>query len=207
MYCIKCGKLVGGSNKICEDCAQQSGDAGYPSEPTPIQSAPVPPPPPAVPPPPPVPPVQPVLTPPPPPVYVGGYVTSHKMVSNRALWKMILLGLITLGIYPVIAKDKMIHELNIAAFKHDGLITLSPVALTPLFALTFFIYYFVYNHQYVARLRTELRYRGIFYSVGPAHFWLLNVLFGFTIVCPLIYSHKVIKAHNLINDHYNRVGA
>ncbi len=128
------------------------------------------------------------------------------MVSDRALWKMFLLGIVTLGIYPMIVQAKMVHELNIAAFKHDGNITLSQAVLSPLFALTLFIYFFVYQHQYAARLRNELNYRGIRYSIAPVHFWILNVLLGITIVCPLIYAHKVIKAHNLINNDYNMRG-
>lgn len=132
--------------------------------------------------------------------------STYAMVTNRKLWKMVLFGIITLGIYPMIMQDKMIHELNIAAYHRDGKITLTPGSVAILFTITFFIYYFVWSHQYMARLQSELKSRQISYSCGPVHFWILGVLLGITLIAPLYLEHKVIKAHNLINENYNQNG-
>ena len=126
--------------------------------------------------------------------------------TNRAWWKFLLLGIITLGIYPMIAHELMIMELNITASRYDGRKTLGYAAMGFLSALTLFVYFFVWGHQYANRLGSELRRRGIQYKMGAVHFWLLMVLFGFTIVCPFIYLHKTIKATNLINKNFNETG-
>lgn len=149
----------------------------------------------------------PVPAPAPTPVYnPGGASGVHQMATNRAWWKMLLLGIITLGIYPIIVQDKMVHELNTAAYAHDGVITLSPTAIAPLTGITLGIYYFYYQHTYMARLKQELQYRGISYGIGPGYFWLLGVVFAFTLVCPCVLLHKICKAHNLINADYNQKG-
>ena len=128
---------------------------------------------------------------------------TEKLVTNRSLGKMILLGIVTLGIYPTIAMSKMVHELNLAAFPRDGKIQLSPTEASPLFAISFTIYYFVYMHQYMNRLRDELQARKISYYISASNFWIFDVLLGWTIVCPLVLMYKIIKAQNLINANYN----
>ena len=126
--------------------------------------------------------------------------------TKRAWWKMFLLGIITLGIYPLMAQDKMVQELNITASRYDGKQTYSPTAACYLYLITFGIYYFVWEHKYANRLGAEIRRRGIKYKISAGHFWLLNILLFFTIVCPIIYMHKKIKATNLINKHFNETG-
>ncbi|MCD7811419.1 MAG: DUF4234 domain-containing protein [Ruminococcus sp.] len=130
-------------------------------------------------------------------------MNNKTLVTNRSLLKWILLGIITLGIYPIVAQCKMVHELNLAAYDRDGKIQLSPYEATPLFCITLYIYYFVYMHKYMGRLRDELQHRGISYSISPAEFWIFDVLLAITIICPFYFMHKVIKAHNLINADYN----
>ena len=86
------------------------------------------------------------------------------------------------------------------------MITLSPTAIAPLTGITLGIYYFYYQHTYMARLKQELQYRGISYGIGPGYFWLLGMVFAFTLVCPYVLLHKICKAHNLINADYNQKG-
>lgn len=128
------------------------------------------------------------------------------LTTNRAWWKMFLLGLVTLGIYPLIAQDLMVHDLNLAASRSDGKRTLSPMTASFLGAITLGVFLFVWNHQYANRLGNELRRRGIDYKISAFHFWIFGILLFFTIVCPIIYSHKMIKATNLINENFNRMG-
>lgn len=186
MFCKQCGSVVQENEKFCPACGtpvQQNAADVVSAVPTPAPA--------------PAPAADSVPA-------SGGY--HYTMPTCRAWWKMLLLGLITLGIYPVIVQDKMVHELNVAAFRHDGKTTLSAAAIAPLIAITLSIYYFVYQHQYTNRLGNELRIRGISYSISAVHFWLLGVLFGWTLVCPLVLLHKVCKAHNLINADYNQKG-
>ncbi len=126
--------------------------------------------------------------------------------TNYRWWKMFLLGIITLGIYPLIMREQMVHDLNITTSRYDGRKTLSPMLADFLSVITIFVYYFVYENKYANRLGRELRRRGINYKLSAGYFWLLNVLFCFTLICPLIYYHRKIKATNLINKHFNETG-
>lgn len=126
--------------------------------------------------------------------------------TDRAWWKMLLLGIVTLGIYPMVANELMVHDLNLAASRSDGKRTLSPSLAGFLGAITLFVYMFVWYHGYSNRLGAELRRRGINYQMGAFYFWIFDVLLAFTIVCPVIYLHKVIKSTNLINADFNSKG-
>lgn len=134
------------------------------------------------------------------------YCSPLVLKTNYRWWKMFLLGIITLGIYPLIMNEQMVHDLNITASRYDGRKTLSPMLADFLAVITLFVFYFVYENKYANRLGRELRRRGINYKISAGYFWLLNVLFCFTIVCPLIYYHRKIKATNLINKHFNEYG-
>lgn len=138
--------------------------------------------------------------------YGDGFRSPLVLKTKRAWWKMLLLGIITLGIYPIMAQDKMVQELNITASRYDGKQTYSPTAACYLYIITLGIYAFVWEHKYANRLGAEIRRRGIKYKMGAGHFWILNVLLCFTIVCPIIYMHKKIKSINLINKHFNEYG-
>ncbi|MBQ8513772.1 MAG: DUF4234 domain-containing protein [Ruminococcus sp.] len=135
-------------------------------------------------------------------------VSSSPLVlrTNRAWWKLFLLGIITLGIYPMIAQELMVHELNITTSRYDGKRTLSPLLMVFLSVLTLTVFYFVWWHGYSKRLGHELKRRGISYSMSPAQFWLMCILGGITIVLPCVFMHRIIKATNLINNDFNQTG-
>ncbi len=124
--------------------------------------------------------------------------------TNRRLWKMIVFGILTLGIYSTIINECMVQDLNTIATPYDGKRTLGPSSMGVLSVITLFVYMFVWGHTYSDRIGTELRRRGIAYSIGPVDFWIFNVLLCFTIVCPFIYQYKVIKAMNLLAADYNQ---
>ncbi len=129
-----------------------------------------------------------------------------KLKTNYAWWKLLFLSIVTLFIYPAIMCEQRAQDLNIAASRYDGKRTKSPLLKAFLMPFTLGIYHFVYEHKYASRLGTELNRRGIKYNLCPGHYWLLCVLLGFTVVCPIIYSHKLCKATNHINKHFNEHG-
>ena len=49
-----------------------------------------------------------------------------KLATNRSMWKMLLLGIITCGIYPTIIYFYMYEDINILASRHDGKRTMHP---------------------------------------------------------------------------------
>lgn len=127
-----------------------------------------------------------------------------QLKTNKGLLKTILLSLITFGIYPLVVMSAVSNDINIVASKYDGKRTMH-------FCLLFFIVSpitlgiagIVWYHKISARIGAELRRRSVPYSFGAADFWLWNVLGSFIVVGPFIYLHKMFKATNLMNAHYN----
>jgi hypothetical protein len=126
--------------------------------------------------------------------------------TNRGLFKMIFLGLITFGIYNIVVMDKIVTELNIAASRYDGRRTMPYFSMTMLSPITLFIYPLVWIHGLCDRIGCELNRRGIDYKFGASTFWLWNVLGSLILVGPWVYTHKMMKAMNKINEDFNMNG-
>ncbi len=130
-----------------------------------------------------------------------------KLKTNRGVLKLILLGFITFGIYPVISIANMSSDLNQVAGRYDGKSTMNYCLLFFLVApLTLGIASFVWFHRFSGRIGRELSRRNIGYGFGAASYWGWNVLGSLILVGPFIYQHKMCKAMNLLNANYNLVG-
>lgn len=134
-------------------------------------------------------------------------VPALQLRTERGLVKMIFLGLITFGIYPLVVESHISEELNLVASPHDGRRTMHFCLILFIFSwLTLGIAPIVWYHRTSDRMNGELRRRGIGYEFGAADFWLWNVLGSLIVVGPYIYVHKRMKAMNLINADYNAKG-
>ena len=127
-----------------------------------------------------------------------------QLKTNKGLLKTILLSLITLGIYPLVVMSAVSNDINIVASRYDGKKTmhfcLLAFIITP---ITFGIGAIVWYHRISNRIGAELQRRGIAYSFSAADFWLWSVLGSLIAVGPLVYMHKMFKAVNKMNAHYN----
>ncbi len=127
--------------------------------------------------------------------------------TSRGLLKMIFLGLITFGIYPLVVESHIGEELNLIASPHDGRRTMHFCLIYFIFSwLTLGIALFVWYHRTSDRMDCELSRRGIDYAFGSLDFWLWNILGSLILVGPFVYVYKRMKAMNLINEDYNRKG-
>ena len=127
-----------------------------------------------------------------------------QLKTNRGLLKYILLGIITLGIYPLVFMSSISNDINIICSRYDGKKTMHYCLLFFLIGpLTFGIGFIVWAHKISARIGAELSRRGIAYSFGAADYWLWNVIGSIIVVGPFIYLHKLAKAMNLLSEHYN----
>ncbi len=129
-----------------------------------------------------------------------------QLPTKRGLGKMILFGILTLGIYPLVIWSRMVTELNLAASRHDGKRTMPYFAAFYLAPVTLGIFNIVWMHKFCNRIGAELERRGIDYSFGAKTFWLWNVLGSFILVGPFIFIHKLLKSMNQINGHFNLYG-
>ena len=127
-----------------------------------------------------------------------------QLKTNKGLLKTILLSLITLGIYPLVVMSAVSNDINIVASRYDGKKTMHFCLLLFIVApITLGIAGIVWYHRISNRIGNELRRRGIAYSFGAADFWLWNVLGSLIVIGPFVYLHKMFKATNLMNAHYN----
>jgi hypothetical protein len=121
--------------------------------------------------------------------------------------KFFFLGIITLGIYPIVIMSKVSVYINIIAGRYDGRKTMHYCLVFFLFSwLTLGIVPIVWYHKLSNRMGAELQRRGIDYGFNAGTFWLWNVL-GAIIICgPFIYTHKLLTAMNLLAADYNARG-
>ena len=122
---------------------------------------------------------------------------------QRGLGKMFFLGLLTAGIYPTVIWSRIVTELNIAASRYDGKRTVSYFGACMLAPVTLSIYAWVWMHKLCNRIGAELERRNIDYSFDASTFWLWGVLGSFILVGPFIFTHKLMKAMNQINEDFN----
>ena len=129
-----------------------------------------------------------------------------QLPTKRSLAKMFFLGLITLCIYPVVIWSRIVTELNIVASRHDGKRTMPYFAMVMLAPLTLGILPLVWMHNFCGRISDELNHRQINYRFGARDYWLWGVLGSLILVGPFIFTHKLMKSMNKINDDFNRRG-
>ena len=130
-----------------------------------------------------------------------------QLKTNRGLLKLILLSLITFGIYALVFYSKVSTDINLIASRHDGKKTMHYCLLAFIIApITFGIGAIVWSHKISARIGNELARRGIAYGFGAETFWLWNVLGSLIGIGPLVYLHKLCKAMNLLSADYNVKG-
>ena len=130
-----------------------------------------------------------------------------QLKTNRSLLKYILLSLITCGIYGLVVMSVLSTDINTIASRYDGKKTMHYCLLTFVFAgLTFGIAPIVWYHRISNRIGAELNRRGIDYSFSAGTYWGWNVLGALIVVGPLVYTHKLFKAMNLLCADFNAKG-
>lgn len=131
-------------------------------------------------------------------------VPVSQLKTNKGLLKTILLSLITFGIYGLVVMSAVSNDINIVASRYDGKKTMHYCLLTFIVApITLGIGAIVWFHRISNRIGNELTRRGIAYSFSATDYWLWNVLGALIVVGPFVYLHKMFKAVNLMNAHYN----
>ena len=95
-------------------------------------------------------------------------------------------------------------DINLIASRYDGRKTMHYCLVLFIFSwLTLGIYPVIWTHQLCSRIGNELRRRGIAYDFDASTFWLWGVLGSLIVVGPFIYTHKLLKAMNLLAANYN----
>ena len=123
--------------------------------------------------------------------------------TNYGMLKLILLSMITFGIYGLVVFSNMSTDINVIASKYDGKKTMHYCLLVFIFSwLTLGIAPIVWYHRLSARIGKELTRRGIAYRFGAGSFWGWTLLGSLIFVGPFVYLHKLCKAMNLLGEDY-----
>lgn len=127
-----------------------------------------------------------------------------QLKTNKGLLKTILLSMITFGIYGLVVMSAVSNDINIVASRYDGKKTMHYCLLTFIIApITLGIGGIVWSHKISNRIGAELKRRNIAYNFSASDYWLWNVLGSLIVVGPFVYLHKMFKAVNQMNAHYN----
>ncbi|MDE5772045.1 MAG: DUF4234 domain-containing protein [Ruminococcus sp.] len=127
-----------------------------------------------------------------------------QLSTSRDLLKVILLSLITFGIYGIIFYSGLSKDVNAIASRYDGRKTMHYCLMCFVVApLTLGIGLLVWCHNISDRIGNELKRRGIDYSFNAGTFWLWYVLGAIVIVGPFVYLHKMCVAMNKLSENYN----
>ena len=132
--------------------------------------------------------------------------TALKLPESRSLVKMVLFGLLTLGIYPTVIWSRIVTELSIAASRNDSKRTMPYLGMLILAPVTLMVFPFVWMHRFCNRVGKQLELRQCDVRFSGKDFWLWGVLGSLILVGPFVFTHKLMNAMNLINKHYNEFG-
>ena len=135
------------------------------------------------------------------------FAPAIKLKTNKGLFKTILLGFITFGIYPLVVMSSISTDINTVATKYDYKKTMHYCLLFFIVApITFGIANLVWYHRVSNRIGDEITRRGIDYDFSAADYWIWNILGSLIAIGPLVYHYKLFKAVNKLNANYNVFG-
>ena len=139
--------------------------------------------------------------------YMQSSAPVTQLKTNRGLAKLILLSIITFGIYGIIVLSGISNDINTIAGRYDNKRTMHYCLLLFIVApITLGIGAIVWFAKVSSRIGNELKRRNLDYSFGASDFWLWNVLGSLIIVGPFIYMHKILKAMNILSEDFNKRG-
>ena len=126
-----------------------------------------------------------------------------KLKTDRSMWKLVLLQIVTLGIYGVIFFIPFSFDIDKIAPKRDCSKTMNYFLAYILSLFTFSIVLYIWHYQMAERVEEALSERDIDYDFGTEHFWYWFVFGSLILVGPFIYFHKLCRAMNLLCKNYN----
>ena len=126
-----------------------------------------------------------------------------RLPINKNIYKTIGLSVLTLGIYSVYVMASVSRNINKAAPDKKRTMNYCLVCFL-LVPVTLGIATLVWKYRLTKKLDKELTDRNIDYIFTKGDFWLWNILGVIVLVGPIVFTHKILKATNLINKDYNK---
>ena len=127
----------------------------------------------------------------------------RKLQTNRNMWKLMLLSLLTCGVYSIFFFMPLASDIDQVAPKRDRSKTMSFAAAYILAFFTANIVIDVWHYEIASRVEEALEKRQIDYEFTRGDFWGWFFFGSFILVGPFVYFHKLCKAMNLLCESYN----
>ena len=123
--------------------------------------------------------------------------------TNRSVLKLIVLSVLTLGLYSIFFFIPFSFDLDKVNPRRDGSKTFNYLWAFLLSLFTASIVLVFWHHEIATRVEEALYKRHIEYEFGTRSFWGWYFFGSFIIIGPFIYLHKLCQAMNLLCASYN----
>ena len=137
----------------------------------------------------------------------GGTPPALPHKSDRNWVVILLLSLVTCGIYSIVVMTQITNEVNRVCTPYDHRNSMHYCLMLFLIGgLTLGIGWLVWYNNLCDRIGNELHRRGIDYKFGAGTYWGWGFFGSLIIVGPFIFLHKFTNAVNYMNADYNQRG-
>ena len=126
-----------------------------------------------------------------------------KLKTDRSMWKLMILNIVTLGIYSILFFIPLSFDLDKVAPKSDRSKTMNFLFAYILSLFTFSIVLMFWHYHIAERVEEALKQCEIPYEFETGDFWKWYFFGSFILVGPFVYFHKLCRAMNLLCEHYN----
>jgi len=126
-----------------------------------------------------------------------------KLPTDRSMWKLMLLSILTLGLYNIFFFIPFSFDIDKVAPKEDRSKTVNFLFAYVLALFTFAIVLDVWHYSIASRVEEALHKRNIDYEFGTTDFWGWFFFGSLILIGPFVYFHKLCKAMNLLCAAYN----
>ena len=124
--------------------------------------------------------------------------------TDRKMWKMMILHILTFGISSIFFFLPLSYELEKISPSRERQKMMSYAVAYIASLLTFSIVLAIWFHSLSQRIEEALEERDIPYEFSPSTFWGWYYFGSLIIVGPFIYFHKLCTAMNLLCEDYNK---
>ena len=126
-----------------------------------------------------------------------------KLQTNRSMWKLMILRVLTLGFYDIFFFTPISFDLDKVDPKRCREKTMSYLAAFILSLFTFSIVITIWHYHTASRIEEALQRRDINYDFSTGDFWKWNFFGALILIGPFFYYHKLCTAMNLLCQSYN----
>ncbi len=129
--------------------------------------------------------------------------TPTPLKTDRNMWKLMILNILTLGLYSIFFFIPFSFDLDKISPRRDGARTMNYLWAYIFSLFTASIVLIFWHHEVASRVEEALVQRGIDCDFGTRTFWGWYFFGSFILVGPFIYFHKLCTAMNLLCADYN----